>query len=264
MILIFGPAVECQVSLHNHPATSSHEFTFGNYLQCRFAWAVGVAMAVWVAGGVSGGHCNPTITVALAIFRGFPARKVPSYIIAQVLGATLASLLVYANYAHSISLYEGGDHVRTVVGPHATAGLFFTLPAAGLPYINAFYTEFLASAVLVMIVLAVSDKGNLAPPRGTMPFAMFLALLGIGSALGVNTGYAMNAARDTGPRIALSIAGYGKDVWLHDGLYWLWAPWGAATIGGVVGALVYDAFIYTGRDSPLNKPRRGGNKDTPF
>ncbi|KAI7310044.1 hypothetical protein KC315_g12741 [Hortaea werneckii] len=264
MILIFGPAVEAQVALHNRPASSSHDFTYGDYLQCRFTWAVGVAMAVWVAGGVSGGHCNPTITIVLALFRGFPARKVPSFIISQVLGATLATFLVYANYTHSISLYEGGDDVRTVVGPHATAGLFFTLPAAGLPYLSAFYTEFLASAILVMIVFAVSDKANLAPPRGTMPFALFLALLGIGSALGVNTGYAINGARDTGPRIALSLIGYGKDVWLHDRLYWLWAPWGASICGGTVGGFVYDAFLYTGRDSPLNRPRSGGKSNDDY
>ena len=93
------------------------------------------------------------------------------------------------------------------------------------------------------------------------PFAMFLALLGIGSALGVNTGYAMNGARDTGPRIALWMVGYGSGVWTDDSGYWFWAPWLGAILGGILGATIYDAFIYVGLYSPLNRPK-GGRKHT--
>ncbi|KAF4852755.1 putative membrane protein [Colletotrichum siamense] len=253
MILLFGAGVECETRL-NYKGSDIRS-NAGDFLQCRLAWAAGVSMAVWMSGGVSGGHCNPTVTVALALFRGFPWRKVPGFLIAQVLGATLASLAVYLNYSTSIAAYEGSTN-RTLVGEHATAGLFFTFPAAGLPYLGAFYTEFLASAVLIAIVFALADKNNLSPPKGTQPFAMFLALLAIGSALGINTGYAMNGARDTGPRIALAIVGYGSAVFTHDYYYWLWAPWVAAIIGGVVGACVYDGFVYTGRDSPFNIPRK--------
>ncbi|OBR12631.1 MIP family channel protein [Colletotrichum higginsianum IMI 349063] len=253
MILLFGAGVECETRLHYRGPDIRENA--GDFLQCRLAWAAGVSMAVWMSGGVSGGHCNPTVTVVLALFRGFPWRKVPGFLAAQVLGAALASLAVYLNYATSIAAYEGGA-ARSLVGEHATAGLFFTFPAAGLPYAGAFYTEFLASAALVAIVFALADKNNLAPPKGTQPFAMFLALLAIGSALGINTGYAMNGARDTGPRIALALVGYGSDVFTHDYYYWLWAPWVAAIAGGVAGACVYDAFIYTGRDSPFNMPRK--------
>jgi aquaglyceroporin related protein len=247
--------VECQVRLNYH--SSDIRGNAGDFLQCRLAWAAGVSLAGWMAGGVSGGHCNPTVTVALALFRGFPAGKVPGFIAAQVAGAAAASLAVYLNYVTSISDYEGGSDVRTIAGPHATAGLFFTLPHAHLPYAGAFYTEMLASAVLLAIVFALADKGNLAPPKGTQPFAMFLALVAIGSALGINTGYAMNGARDTGPRIALAMVGYGPAVFTHDYFYWLWAPWISAIVGGVLGAGLYDAFLYTGRDSPFNVPSKG-------
>lgn len=274
LILLFGAGVECQVNLNaDRSGSRAPGAAYGDYLQGRLAWAAGVAMAVWMSGGVSGGHCNPTVTVALSLFRGFPARKVPGFVVAQVLGSTLASLLVYLNYSSAISLYEGGPQ-RTVVGDRATAGLFFTLPADFLSYGGAFYCEFLASAALLGMVFALADKGNLAPPKGTQPFAMFIVLLGIGAALGVNTGYAMNGARDTGPRIALSMVGYGSQVWTHDYAYFLWAPWIAAITGGVAGAACYDAFMsvlprpdsqedmltlgrYTGRDSPFNRPRGG-------
>ncbi|CAH0057043.1 unnamed protein product [Clonostachys solani] len=254
LILLFGAGVECQVRLNYH--SSDIRGNAGDFLQCRLAWAAGVALAVWMAGGVSGGHCNPTVTLALALFRGFPRRKVPSFIIAQVAGATAGSLAIYFNYVTSISSYEGGSDVRTITGPHATAGLFFTLPAPHLPYLGAFYTEVLASATLVAIVFALADKSNLAPPKGTQPFAMFLTLLAIGSALGINTGYAMNGARDTGPRIALAMVGYGHGVFTHHHLYWLWAPWAGAIVGGLIGACIYDGFLYIGRDSPFNVPKK--------
>lgn len=167
---------------------------------------------------------------------------------------------MYACSYLSISLYEGGSDIRTVTGPHSTAGLFFTFPAPFLPWQSAWLTEFTASATLVALVFALSDKNNLAPPKGTMPIAMFFVLLAIGAALGINTGYAMNGARDTGPRIALALVGYGKKVWTHDRFYWLWAPWLGAIPGGIFGAAIYDAFAYTGMDSPFNRPP-GGRKN---
>ncbi|KAN0063362.1 hypothetical protein ACQY0O_004528 [Thecaphora frezii] len=255
MILLFGAGVECQVNLHYGGVVRSGA-AFGDYLQGRLAWAAGVAIASWVSGGISGGHCNPTVTLCLALFRGFPQRKVPSFIASQVLGATFASLVVYYNYFYSISLFEGGSHVRTVVGEHATAPLFFTFPASYLPWQSAFFSEALASAALLMAVFALSDKANLMPPKGTQPFAMFLVLLAIGAALGFNTGYAINGARDTGPRIALWLVGYGNQVFTHDHAYFLWAPWIASISGGLVGAAAYDFFIYTGRDSPVNRPKK--------
>ncbi|KAI1080877.1 MIP family channel protein [Whalleya microplaca] len=257
MIILFGAGVECQVGLHYRGRTEYSDHTiaaYGNHVLGRLSWGVGVAAAVWISGGVSGGHCNPTVTLVLAVFRGFPLRKVPGFIFAQVLGAAFAALVVYANYTHSISLFEGGDDVRTVIGPHSTAGLFFTFPAGQLTYLSAFYSEFLASAVLIALIFALADKGNMSPPPRTQPFALFLVILGIGSALGVNTGYAINGARDTGPRIALAIVGYGKEVWTHDSCYFLWAPWAASMVGGLCGAFLYDASIYAGRDSPLNRP----------
>lgn len=213
-------------------------------------------MAVWVSGGISGGHCNPSVTLALALFRGFPKRKILPFITAQVLGAMTGALIVYANNFSHIEAFQGGQGTRTVKGPNSSAGFFFTLPAPGLSSTQAFMSEALATAVLLFMVFALADPANLSPPKGTQPFAMFIVLLGIGSSLGYNTGYAINGARDTGPRIALWLLGYGREVWTHDGGYWFWGPWLGSVMGGVVGAGVYDAFLYRGVDSPLNKPKR--------
>ena len=115
------------------------------------------------------------MTIALWLYRGFPGRKVGWYIGAQVLGAALASLLVYSNYRYSIGLFEGQglpSTIRTVTGPHATAPLFFTFPQPWLPASSALLSEAIASGVLICVVFALSDKGNLPPPVGTMAFAM--------------------------------------------------------------------------------------------
>lgn len=258
LILIFGAGVECQVNLHYHASATRDVAAFGSYFQGRLAWAAGVAMAVWVSGGISGGHCNPSVTIALALFRGFPMRKVVPFIVAQTLGATVASLLVYANNVTNIDRFQGGNGIRTVTGPHSTAGFFFTLPAPELSRSSAFFSELLATSILVFVVFALADPANLKPPKGTQPFAMFIVLLGIGASLGYNTGYAINGARDTGPRIALWLVGYGSEVWTHDAWYWLWNPWLSSMLGGVVGAGCYDAFLYTGLDSPLNMPKSVG------
>ncbi|PWN45533.1 MIP family channel protein [Ceraceosorus guamensis] len=259
MIILFGCGVECQVQLHMGLGSGPDA---AKSLISRFAWATGVAVGIWTSGGVSGAHLNPTVTIALAVFRGFPARRVPWFIASQILGCAAAALLIYANYYYSISLYEGGQHIRSVTGPHSTAGLFFTFPYDILPWTSAAYSEFLASAVLVAVVFALSDQANLPPPTGLMPLAMWIVLVGIGAALGINTGYAMNLARDSGPRLACWLVGYGNEVWTNNHFYFAWGPGLSAILGGLAGGAIYDLLIYTGQDSPLNRPV--GGHDNPL
>ncbi|PWN19117.1 aquaporin-like protein [Microstroma glucosiphilum] len=257
LILILGAGVECQGRLHFDLA--GHDYSAGDYNSGRFGWAVGVALGVWIAGGVSGAHLNPTVTISLWFFRGFPARRVIPYILAQILGGFFGSALAYSNYHHSISVREGSTSSRTVIGPNSTAGLFVTFPQSYLDgdWLAAAWSEALASAVLVCAVFALSDKGGLGVPKGIMPIAMFLTLLGIGSALGINTGYAINFARDFGPRLFLSLMGYPSTVFTHNNYWCLWGPGLASIIGGLVGGGMYDVCVYTGEDSPVNRIGRG-------
>lgn len=111
-------------------------------------------------------HRRPP-AVALWLFRGFPAHRVPYYITAQILGGAAGAAVVYSNYFTSINLKEGGP-ARTVIGPHATAPLFVTFPQPYLSWASAAWSEALASAALVCVVFALSDKKNLSPPKGTM------------------------------------------------------------------------------------------------
>jgi aquaglyceroporin related protein len=122
--------------------------------------------------------------------------------------------------------------------------------------VSAFFSEFLATAVLLIVVLSFGDRKNGPPPAGLVPLALFFLIFGIGCALGMETGYALNPARDLGPRILTSMVGYGGAVYSFRSQYWLWCPVIATIIGAQFGCMAYDMLLYTGEDSPVNKPSK--------
>jgi aquaglyceroporin related protein len=247
ILVIFGTGVDCQVVLGGNTKVNPSEK--GSYLSINVGWAVGTAMGVWISGGISGGHINPAVTIALATFRGFPWKKVPKYILAQLLGGIVGAAIVYANYFHAIDLVEGRG-VRTL----ATANLFSTYAAGYMTNVSAFFDEFLGTTILILVVLAMNDKKNMPPPAGLAPLVLFILILGIGTSLGMETGYAINPARDLGPRMLTAMVGYGKEVFTFRNQYWLWCPVIAPIMGALFGSLVYDTMLYTGDDSIINKP----------
>lgn len=254
LLIIFGAGSACQVVLSTNPDVASS--ARGSFLSINFGWAIGIAMGAWVSGGISGGHINPAITIAMATYRGFPWRKVPSYILAQVLGGVVGAGLVYANYVHAIDIFEGGHHIRT----QATASLFATYALPYMTQVSCFFSEFLATAVLSMMLLALTDKRNGAPTNGLLPLALFVLFVGLGASLGMETAYALNPARDFGPRLFLAMAGYGKALFNYRSQYWLWAPIIAPVLGAQAGGLLYDSFLYDGDDSPI-KWRRTSSQE---
>ncbi|KIM43009.1 hypothetical protein M413DRAFT_443824 [Hebeloma cylindrosporum] len=247
LFIVFGLGVNCQVSLGGNPlvASSAH----GDFLSVNFGWAVGAAMGVWVSIGISGGHINPAVTLAVAVFRGFPWKKVPIYIAAQVLGAGTGAALVYLNFFHAIDLVEGHG-IRTL----ATARLFSTYALDYMTNPSCFFSEFFTTIILVFAILAILDKKSSPPPAGLAPLAVFLLVLGIGTSLGMETSYALNPARDLGPRLFTAVVGYGPQVFSFRNQYWLWCPIIAPILGALVATFLYDALLYTGTDSILNKP----------
>ncbi|GLB39785.1 putative MIP aquaporin (TC 1.A.8) family protein [Lyophyllum shimeji] len=249
ILIIFGTGVDCQVVLSTNPGVASA--AKGEYLSISFGWAIGTAMGVWASAGISGGHINPAVTLALATWRRFPWKKVPGYIFAQLMGGLVGAALVYANYFHALDIFEGGRGIRTL----KTAGLFSTYALDYMTHVSCFFSEFLATAVLLIVVLAVTDRHNSPPPNGLLPLTLFLLILGIGVALGMETGYAINPARDLGPRLLTSMVGYGKAVYTYRHHYWLWCPVIAPILGAQAGTMFYDAFLYNGDDSPFNEPR---------
>lgn len=169
------------------------------------------------ASGISGAHINPAVTFANCVFRKFPWRKFPVYLVAQTLGAFCASGIVYANYMSAIDAYEGYG-VRTVIGENATAGIFCTYPAEFMTRTGMAFSEFIASTLLMFCIYVLKDDANLGAGPLT-PLGLFFIIFGIGACWGWETGYAINLARDFGPRLMSYFLGYGSEVWSAGGYY---------------------------------------------
>ncbi|KAF7959663.1 hypothetical protein EAE96_001278 [Botrytis aclada] len=222
----------------------------GNEATTDWAWGLASMLGIYIAGGISGAHLNPAISIMLWIYRGFPLRKVPMYVLAQILGAFIAALIAFGLYQTNIVEY-GGTNLKT----SDTMGAFITYPRYA--WINAstsFFTEFVGTAILAVAVLALGDDMNAPPGAGMSAFIMGLVIVVLSMAFGYNTGAALNPSRDLGPRLALLALGYGED--LFTDVYWIWGNWCAPILGAIFGAFLYDAAIFAGGESPVNYPRK--------
>ncbi|MFF9770387.1 MIP/aquaporin family protein [Streptomyces sp. NPDC014636] len=222
----------------------------GDWLLITWGWAFAVVFGVYVAGGVSGAHLNPAVTLAMALRRGFSWAKVVPYWFAQVVGALTGAALVYLVYHDAINTFD-----RTVPGPkvnghtNTTFSIFATFPA---PYFHGgvwgpLVDQIVGTAFLLMLIAAVIDLRNQAVQANLGPLVVGFAVAAIGMSYGANAGYAINPARDFGPRLFTYAAGW-------DGLafpgsvsgafsaYW-WIPIVGPLVGGAIGILVYDLFI---------------------
>jgi len=245
ILILFGDGVVAQVVLSSG--------TKGDYQSISWGWGLGVMLGVYTA-GISGAHLNPAVTLANCVFRKFPWRKFPGYMLAQVLGAMCASAIVYANYKSAIDVFEGGAGIRTVGGLTSTAGIFCTYPAEFMTKTGQFFSEFIASTILMFMIYALKDDGNLGAGN-LKPLALFFVIFGIGACFGWETGYAINLARDFGPRLVSYMIGYGHEVWSAGG-YYFWVPMVSPFLGCLFGGWLYDTFLFTG-DSPINTPWMG-------
>jgi glycerol uptake facilitator protein len=221
----------------------------GDWLLITFGWMVAVVLGVYVAGGISGAHINPAVTISLAVRRKFPWSKTPHYIVAQVLGAFTAAALVYLNYKDAIGAYDKASHaVRGQTSSIASYSIFATFPAPFFHnWVGPFIDELIGTAFLVGCVFAVIDTLNVPPKANLAPFIVGVIVAGVGMSYGANTGYAINPARDFGPRMFAWAAGWGKIAMPGD--YgnvndYFWIPIVAPIVGAIIGAILYDVFIH--------------------
>ncbi|MDH4065946.1 MAG: MIP family channel protein [Acidobacteriota bacterium] len=212
----------------------------GSYLAINLGWGLGVMLGVYAAAGVTGAHINPAVTVALAVRRGFPWGKVPAYVLAQTAGAFVASAIVLVTYREAFTAFDGG--VRHVQGALGTAGIFATYPQPFLSLAGGLVDQIVGTALLMAGVLALTDQRNAAPPAWLAAPMVGLLVVAIGVAFGFNAGYAINPARDLGPRLFTAVAGWGSGVFSAGGGWW-WVPIVGPTVGGVAGAFLYDLCV---------------------
>lgn len=212
----------------------------GSYLAINLAWGIAVTLGVLVAGGVSGAHLNPAVTLALAVHRGLAWPKVLPYIGAQLVGAFAGAALVYVTYHDAFAAFDGG--VRQIAGAHGTAGIFATYPQPFLSTFGGLVDQIVGTALLVIGAFAIGDSRNVGAPGWLGPVLVGLLVVAIGMAFGFNAGYAINPARDFGPRLFTALAGWGVGVFTANGGWW-WVPIVGPMVGGIAGGAVYDVCI---------------------
>jgi MIP family channel proteins len=233
VLIVFGVGVVAQTVLSKGSA--------GSTLSINIAWGLAVTMGCYVAAGVTGAHLNPAVTLALAVHRRFPRNKIAPYAVAQLAGAFVASAVVYATYHEALDAFDGG--IRQVAGAQGTAGIWATYPQPFLSvFPGGFVDQVVGTALLVGVILGITDTRNSPAPNGLAPVIVGMLVLLIGATFGFNSGYAINPARDLGPRLFTAVAGWGSDVF-RAGNAWWWVPVIAPCVGGVLGGWIYDVFV---------------------
>jgi glycerol uptake facilitator protein len=235
LLILLGDGVVANVVLSRTKGQNS------GWIVITVGWGVAVAMAVYAVGRMSGAHLNPAVTIALASIGSFPWNDVPLYIAAQLVGAFMGAVLVWIAYL---------PHWQATTDPDLKLAVFATGPAIRRPLANV-VTEMIGAAVLLFGILAIAANAQtLSKPgdvdltfvfsRGIQPLLVGILVLGIGVSLGGSTGYAINPARDLGPRLAhalLPIPGKGTSDWDYA-----WVPIVGPIVGGLLGAGLY-AFL---------------------
>jgi glycerol uptake facilitator protein len=226
ILIVLGDGVVANVVLQR---TKGHN---SGWIVITAGWALGVTIAVYCVNAISGAHLNPAVTIALATTGAFDWAKVPMYIAAQIAGGFLGGVIVWVAYL---------PHWKVTPDPTSKLAVFSTVPAIRQPLANL-GSEIIGGFALVLSLLAVLSPGNFVPgsdlAKGFGPLLVGAIVMAIGLSLGGPTGYAINPARDLGPRIAhavLPIDGKGSSDWAYA-----WIPIVGPTIGGVLGALVYN------------------------
>ena len=232
IIVVFGTGSVAMVQLFGKGVPG--EIVNGGYTNITFAWGLGVALGIYLTARISGAHLNPAVTVALASFRGFEPRKVLPYCAAQTVGAFIAAMVTYLNYRPAF--------LRTDPDLSHTAGVFTTFPAFPDIPIAGFIDQFLGTALLVLLVFALTDDRNMAPLANLGPLLIGLLVVAIGMSFGAMHGYAINPARDLGPRIFTVLAGF-RNNGLTDGTNAWLVPVVGPTLGGLAGGAIYDFCI---------------------
>ncbi len=218
------------------------------------AWGLAVTIAIYVTGAVSGTHANPAVTLALAIFRGFPKSKVLPYWGAQVVGAFLGAAVVYLMFSPVIDAFNAAH--GTARGAGGAAGVFFTHPGAGITPLHAFVDEIVLTAFLLVGIFAITEEFNTQAPQansGALIIGLLVAC--IGASAGYLEAWPINPARDFGPRLFCFLTGWGASALPSPQSYW-WVPIVGPLIGGVVGGGAYQGLIrpYLPSRRPLTGP----------
>ena len=235
VLVLFGDGVVATFALFTKLGGVSTPFA-NEWIVIILGWGLAVMLGIYVTGAISGAHLNPAVTLSLAATGRHPWNKVLPYWLAQVLGAFVAAAILYFVYQGAIVNATGAKNVADAVG-----GVFYTSPKAFVGTFGAFGDEFIGTALLVGLILAIVDGRNQPVQANLNPLIIGFLIVAIGASFGLNTGYAINPARDFGPRLWMAIVSGGESFAVNN--YYFWLPIVAPLVGGVVGAFIYDFTV---------------------
>lgn len=231
VLILLGDGVVAMVVLFG--SGTPGEIVHGGWTNITIGWGLAVTMGMYVAGRASGAHLNPAVTLAFAVFRKFPWRRVIPYIAAQTTGAFCAAAILFAEYRPA---FLNADPAL-----NHTAGVFTTFPAFPNAPFSGFLDQTIGTALLLLLIFAIIDERN-QPPGALVPILVGLVVVAIGVSFGGMHGYAINPARDFGPRLFTAVAGF-KNNGLTDGTGVFWIPIAGPILGGLIGAATWDFAI---------------------
>ncbi|XP_058633418.1 aquaporin-3a isoform X1 [Onychostoma macrolepis] len=265
ILVMFGCGAVAQMVLSGE----SH----GRFLSVNLAFGFAATLGILVCGQVSGGHLNPAVTFALCLLGREKWRKFPVYFLFQTIGAFLGAAIIFAEYhgtcyvililfldetvyyvssfSYTFFLffildamydYAGEKNELLVTGEKATAGIFATYPNPHLTILNGFFDQVIGTASLIVCILAIVDPYNNPIPQGLEAFTVGFSVLIIGLSMGFNSGYAVNPARDFGPRLFTAMAGWGGEVFTTRQC-WFLVPVFAPFLGSIIGVIVYQLMV---------------------
>ena len=236
ILILFGDGCVATVFLFTNIGANGASTPFANeWIVIVFGWGLAVMLGIYVAGAISGAHINPAVTLALAATGRHPWSKVLPYWLAQVLGAFVAGGILWFVYQGALQANIAGGPVTSI------GGVFYTAPKSFVGVFGAFGDEFVGTALLVGLILVIIDARNQPVQSNLNPLIIGLLIVAIGSSFGLNTGYAINPARDFGPRLWIALVSNFQSFSVNN--YYFWIPIAGPLLGGVVGAFIYDYTI---------------------
>jgi glycerol uptake facilitator protein len=230
VLILFGCGVVAMVVLFATPQNSI--IVNGGYTNIILGWGFAVMLGIYVAGSVSGAHLNPAVTISMALTKRMPWCQVIPYIVSQLIGAFLGALVVFIVYYYK--WIEFDPMFKN------TAGIFATFPAVN-NFASGFIDQVVGTFLLIFLILAITDEHSANNPKHLAPLFIGILVMAIGASFGGMHGYAINPARDLGPRFFAFVAGF-QNTGFDNINAWL-VPIVGPIVGGVIGAYMYDCTI---------------------
>jgi glycerol uptake facilitator protein len=243
VLILFGDGCVATFGLFGSVVPAASE-----WVVIILGWGLAVMLGIYVCGAISGAHLNPAVTLGLAVRGKLAWTKVPAYWLAQVLGAFVAAAILYFVYQGALVNALAANHLSigqiasaTTYGGNGFGWIFYTGHRSFVGTFGAFCDEFVGTALLVGLIFAIVDARNQPVQANLNPLIIGFLIVAIGASFGLNTGYAINPARDFGPRLWIAIVSGGASLSADN--FYFWIPIVAPLLGGVVGALIYDFTI---------------------